>query len=267
MSDYASSHRPRQEYAGLQGTLFDHLETDLPHEVKDNVVTIEPEPKFVQSRELPSGAQVYKEEVLRRDLTRASVHAILQERAMTPYEDINPSIRHIEVTLALPHEKPLDSVMRHFEPWQKEIVIAVDRLAVLDLTPDLVGLMTVRERGRLGRRLEQLMIQMRSRPKLIRTMHGDMTHASFYGDYGSVEPDAMMEYASNLAMFRDALLNFRAVQLLLSEAAILQPNPHRRKEAARLDKEKNGELQVYFELNRQGDKQPYVTDLRSVHDL
>ena len=243
---YASRKTPSLTDVDHSGTLFEEIypsgEVSTPPPVERLKNTIVHYPEALEDR---------KAVALKREMARQAIISELEIREHTPYEDINPSTRHT------PKIPPLDVVVLGYEPWQLEVATGVEQLGLLNLTQDMVKAMTNEDRRRLGKHVEQFLLLLAHRPRIIKTFGGDTTsHATFHGTYGAQPREEMLKYADRLIMLKDEFLRSAAIHTLLYAAKESQPSSAIRKASVAKDKGANRYLQVYFEESPSGVVKP-----------
>ena len=241
------------------------FEASVEAEVGDLQTEARVEKCELQNTYLPETIAVRKNSVRKRHLVRAARLTEALKVEDTPYEDINPNARLMRLESDVPSISAMDTVILEHEGWQKEVTEAIEQLALTTLTQELVSRMTVADRARLGRRVEQLLTMLAHRPKVIRTFGGDVTsHATFYGTYGDRSRDEMLAYANNLDLLKDELLHSPVVYKLLYEAEAVQPNKVRRELCAKKERRRYGDIQVYFDTNPNGVTKPRLANVAEI---
>lgn len=260
MSEYphATSYLGSQNLDGTPSFFEEPTAQEVLRTVEATIDTVEQDTTEVIY--FPETIPEIKKHAQRRQLARMARLAEASESEDTAYEDINPNARLMRPDVAPSTVSPIDTLVLGYENWQQEVSLAIEQFGLTSLTLELLENMTVGDRARLGRRVEQFLTLLAHRPKVIKTFGGDVTsHATFYGTYGDRSREDMLAYADSLDTLKDELLHSPVVYRLLYEAEAVQPNKAKRELCAKKEKKKFGEIQVYFETNARGKTKPCLT--------
>lgn len=117
----------------------------------------------------------------------------------TPYDELGG--RRNEPTTA----ERIETVLQGYEPWMRDIEVAVERYGLLELTRESVAAMTKKDRDTLALYVDGFREGLHSARMLIHDHEGDVGAVDFFSKYGRHEPAEMRAYSQRLAALEELL--------------------------------------------------------------
>lgn len=197
MSTYASgsnnpAERPLRD-APQQEVLFNYPPVDVPRQLGAAAVT---GTLAETERTTPFRFPLTVTEQLRQ---ARMAEGVMPRTIESAYDELGGHAH--PMTCAEQTERALDG----YEPWMRDIHVAVERYGLLELTAQSVAAMTQKDRDTLALYVDGFREGLRSARQLIASKDGDVRFDDFFTKYQRHTPAEMIAYGQRLAALQELL--------------------------------------------------------------
>ena len=206
---------------------------------------------------LPRSIEDHQQNIYRRDLAREAFRDI----NLTAYEELGGGLISHRPPEGLQVEQAFDAILRHYQPWQRDVRIGVESLGILEMTPAMIDEMNKSDRQTYARHFEGYMDRLSTNHRLIAAAEGKVEYYPLLEKtYGTIPtPGELIEYSLHtLEPLYLALRNTGLPQKAFSITHQEKMSGYERAQQLKRDKHRHGEMQLVFKKMKNGEIKPCV---------
>lgn len=228
------------------GTLFETLsESQQQEEMQQPLVPVPVRRLREHEHRYPQTVEE-RQAWLAQNLAQRAIEEALDDRA-SPYLELGG--HHGSELIDDVTPRLFDELIATFEPWMRDIRLAVDRYGAHELTPDRIRSMTKADQRILALHFDGFLERLKVAHRLISAADGHVDYYPLLEQWYGKDRDqeGMIAYITTLEKLAEALHAAGVAQLLHHIAFDVSHDQKKREAARRRDDMKHGHPQVYFD--------------------